>query len=103
MSKVIRTRKACAAVPVLVLFLCGIACKPTETSAPPAPIVSELEDARWIEPRLTSAKAWAGCHRTQQQNRMLDQIDCGAPHVSPAGGSLSNEECQLRAATHGDA
>jgi CHAT domain-containing protein len=93
-----------AAAVVFLSCLFVVACKPGEKRVLPAePEIEELAKARVIEPRLTSARFWARCTSTFDDQRVVQQSDCGPPYLSPGQGSLrSNEACEKAMTDHGE-
>src|SRR3954453_16140939 len=108
MANFVSARSARRAVGVFASLLSLLACSPgREKSVSPPPVVvpevKELAQGRWIEPRLSSAKVWVPCQKTRVTNHVLDQTTCGSPYFNAGGVSLSNEECEKRMTTYGEA
>jgi CHAT domain-containing protein len=69
----------------------------------PGPYVPELDRARWIEPRLTGARAWSPCRKTRSGNRAIDRANCGTAYLSPRDVSLDTKPCDQMTTTHATA
>lgn len=101
MTDFVPARTARVAACVFVLLLQVVACTPNEKSS--AVAVPELARARVVEPRLTSATAWAPCRKTRVKNRILDHVRCGPPYLSAPRVSFStNEACEKAMTNHGE-
>ena len=93
-----RRRRAALSVVSLLALLAG--CNPAK-DGDGFDDLTELTQARWVEPRLTGASKWSPCRRFSPANTVVEKSDCGTylppPEVSQAPGA-----CERMTTTHAE-
>ena len=88
------------AASVIALFVLVAGCNPRE-DGDGFDDLTELAQARWVEPRLTGASKWSPCRRFRPANTVVEKSDCGTylppPDVSQAVGA-----CDRMTTTHAE-
>jgi CHAT domain-containing protein len=102
MTKYASASMARSAVILVFLLVFGPARHRADRATAESAPIPELARARWIEPRLTGATAWARCTRSLPAGRVLEEVDCGTPHELAPDVSLNAEVCETLTTTHAE-